>query len=218
MAHTVAFPGPVVVFQLLATKHALAQAGLHIEDGPQLWELTTQRIIGDHGQEFLSAVSIFTVPNLSFRQKALQVRNRIRPRYAEKAEPAESAPVEKDPWEDSTGKYQPKDSRVFKLACASSREKPSASLGVQTTLHVDIDLNCSPSTIRPNMGTEGRGPSNSAVVYNESFSGSLPGPPNYPLCNPKCHQVRSIWRFIEVLYCKNPNNFKHPGPRFLLQL
>ena len=59
-------------------KYAFTEAGLHIEGGPQLWELATQRLVG---KESLSAVSILTVPNLTFRQKALQACNRIRPRY-----------------------------------------------------------------------------------------------------------------------------------------
>ena len=36
----------------LTVRHALTEAGLHIEDGPQLWELTTQRMVGDDGKEF----------------------------------------------------------------------------------------------------------------------------------------------------------------------
>ena len=39
----------------LTVRHALTAAGLHIEGGPQLWELTTQRMVGDDGKEFLSA-------------------------------------------------------------------------------------------------------------------------------------------------------------------
>ena len=34
---------------------------------------------GDDGKEFLSAVSILRVPNLNFRQKALQACNRVKP-------------------------------------------------------------------------------------------------------------------------------------------
>ena len=63
-----------------AVKDALTEAGLHIEGGPQVWELTTQKLVGDDGKQFLSAVSILTVPNLAFRQKALQVCNQVRPR------------------------------------------------------------------------------------------------------------------------------------------
>ena len=44
----------------LTVKHALTEAGLHIEDGPQPWELTTQKLVGDDGKQFLSAVSILT--------------------------------------------------------------------------------------------------------------------------------------------------------------
>ena len=62
----------------LTVKHALTEAGLHIEGGPQLWELSTQKLVGDDGKQFLSAVSILIVPNLAFRQKALQACNRVR--------------------------------------------------------------------------------------------------------------------------------------------
>ena len=48
-------------------------------------------MIGDDGRESLSAVSILTVPNLTFRQKALQACNRIRPRYVENPQPDPSS-------------------------------------------------------------------------------------------------------------------------------
>ena len=81
-------------------RHALTEAGLHIEGGPQLWEFTTQKMIGDDGKEFLSAVSILTVPNPSFRQKALQACNRVRPRCAEIKKKPETEVEEKDPEND----------------------------------------------------------------------------------------------------------------------
>ena len=86
-------------------KYAFTEAGLHIEGGPQLWELATQRLVGDDGKESLSAISILTVPNLTFRQKALQACNRIRPRYVEDPQP--DSPTEKQP-DDNMGYYAAK--------------------------------------------------------------------------------------------------------------
>ena len=35
----------------LTVNHALTEAGLHIEGGPQLWDLTTQKLVGDDGKQ-----------------------------------------------------------------------------------------------------------------------------------------------------------------------
>ena len=75
----------------LTVKHAFTQVGLRIEVGPHFWELTTWKMTGDDGKEFLFAVSIRTVPNLN---------NRIRPRYAQMKKKQEPAPEEKGPWDD----------------------------------------------------------------------------------------------------------------------
>ena len=58
----------------VSIEHALTEAGLHIERGLQLWELTTQRLVDDDGKESWSGVSILAVPNHMIRQKALQVQ------------------------------------------------------------------------------------------------------------------------------------------------
>ena len=60
----------------LTIKHALTEARLHVEGGPQLWELTTQKLVADDGKEFLCRRP--TSPS----QKALQACNRPDIQYA----------------------------------------------------------------------------------------------------------------------------------------
>ena len=48
------------IVRQLTVKHALTEAGLHIEGGPQLGEFTIQKLVGDDGKQFLSAVSFLT--------------------------------------------------------------------------------------------------------------------------------------------------------------
>ena len=54
----------------LTVTHALTEAGLHIEGGPQLWELTTQRMVGDDGKQLCSLHPRSSQPQLQSESSA----------------------------------------------------------------------------------------------------------------------------------------------------